>query len=1659
MKQLLWPRFSWAMIWTILSMAAAMKLGQESNTDAEATVHMHTADSEHLHGSAGEMQRKLLARSRSTSNERASAFVSSSDDSLDAAVSGKIFGSIVDTFEQLGSVLTDAGMEIGTAVGNSAMVIGKRVIEPPKLKFDEGLLGVVSSIGTAPLQLSDRTTDVISVTARQATQLARTTLEHAKKGVAQGEKIASKVGNLIVDKASVLGNPIDKVGPLAAGLLSDAWSEIKSSLSCFDIKLSLCHLLLERQCDCDAGSYVNITGDWMEVRCVFSRTSEFTKSLGVRATVDSDGDSNLLPGGEYEEAYSTWEDLKTSTEGLNAMQAEGPEGACETELKVAVDGKTQWSPDMTVYVEENGDTRIRISASVQGSYDTIVTGQGSCSYTLRRGIPEQPKTKVFCAGKFCVMISLQMIAELVGEGVLTGTIDMSNDVEFQISAEVFAKKNGEFTVSFSSNEVTHEEAAQIGASAEARLTLSVGPELVVWPMPGIPITLAPKFHAEAKAKGTIGVPASSLLQESESVSHPGNRPNASVELLESKTLTDKLKPCHAAAVSLYTDFTITGFGIPQWLKDWLKDDFLQSRIRDAIKEGAKAMLQMWPDDCVPGGEVKLKVEQAAIDAGHAIAALIPGLQINWDLKPILLLKPQIFFCKEVWTAPERPEFEKAPCAEDLGCRTAGQDPPDDSEVEAVPPEQVVTKSLESEDASSCPSGLKMGDRLIELGDFRIAEIDVNHLSLSHRDGRVGVVWKSDGEVWRGHLREGRTETTWAKYNSWGLNRPVGPGKGENIKFGYEFIQIGKFRLGAIANEDHSYFSVSHATTGKTAMVLDDEGTHMWGPRDDKDVMDRPDGVAAGISYGDKWIQIGDFRFGDANGNFAFLHTSNVTLEVYTSAGDFIEADDRGAIGASLLSLPPASWTCPSIGDIGHGKCSEDFGGWGDRFVQLGDWRLAAIDEDNFAFVHKNGENSEIFKSDGTRVQGRFSDRVWRRPLGFPYGITFGQNFIQIGSFRLAAFDWNHLSISHQSHQTPQTWRGHDASLWPKLNSIWNAWQGRDAITAGPPAGVGYGDRYLQLGRFRIGVADSTNNWLFVTHTDDGGDGRVIQAWKSDGTVHDGRRRRQWTHEMNHRITQWHCGNIQAKLGTCSGITTGPGFIQFGDWRMAAVDKYHFSISHRSRLSSVIFRGSDGTVHDGPFPHNPPSKNGWDNRESGYVPAGDLQEVKIGNRFIEFGKFWRVGEFNAMLSISHSSGQTPLVFQEDGTLVPGPSTDNNLFIRRGEPKGVTFGDRFVQIGNFRLGDVDGWHFSISHVENGALLDLYTGDGLRPGGDGREMYMTTVGRPLQSCKVLPEKPRLFSFDTLYALYHPVYKRYLSLSSAADMTSVAVSSGPSDLPYDRAHERFAVVDAGNGLFGLHNAKNNRFMMLEGVEMMASPLRAAAFGVKENWVSVKFEIVDAGDGMVGLYSPFHKRLAQMRSDGTVRATNGQIFDAQDLSQNPTWTGERFYMVPVKNYLQPATMVGLWNPTERRFLQMDGGVRMEGTGQLDANYLQDSHTWERFRVVDAGNGMVALHNYHWNRYVRMIWNGQQHAMTVSSVSPSTSVELPDGWADTVAFVPVPINTGSNEIALWHPGHSRAMQMQGHIVSPSGRCQAQDLNSGWAAATFRVVLLNDPTLI
>ena len=44
----------------------------------------------------------------------------------------------------------------------------------------------------------------------------------------------------------------------------------------------------------------------------------------------------------------------------------------------------------------------------------------------------------------------------------------------------------------------------------------------------------------------------------------------------------------------------------------------------------------------------------------------------------------------------------------------------------------------------------------------------------------------------------------------------------------------------------------------------------------------------------------------------------------------------------------------------------------------------------------------------------------------------------------------------------------------------------------------------------------------------------------------------------------------------------------------------------------------------------------------------------------------------------------------------------------------------------------------------------------------------------------------------------------------------------------------------------------------------------------------------------------------------------------------------------------------------------MDGSDTKDADQLPDDWNWERFRVVDAGDGQIALHNSIDNRFVRM---------------------------------------------------------------------------------------------
>ncbi|CAE7618246.1 unnamed protein product [Symbiodinium natans] len=594
----------------------------------------------------------------------------------------------------------------------------------------------------------------------------------------------------------------------------------------------------------------------------------------------------------------------------------------------------------------------------------------------------------------------------------------------------------------------------------------------------------------------------------------------------------------------------------------------------------------------------------------------------------------------------------------------------------------------------------MGDRFIQFGDdWRLADIDGRHLVLQHSNGEVPIVWRSDGRTfWR----------PWARnHNRVAWDRQVGPSKG--ISFGFQFIQIGKFRIGA---NDDDHFSVGHSSrTCAQTWRGHDISVHHGNRGSAWDNFDRSEGFQAGVTFGDRFVQVGKMRFGASDPrHFTFYFTpTGKSLEIFRSDdGTRHPGHDHWHNRNGMVRRGPSDWTCPDIAETAVGKCNPEFGHWGDRFIQLGKWRLAAIDANHFSISHKDGVTAQVYSKDGPPLSGPLHDYgSWDRPIGFPHGITFGANFIQIGNFRIAAMDKEHMSITHVSWYTAVVFRGYDGSLHrgPRHN-WWNAW------------------------RLQAGPADDGH--VYVTHR---GHNTSPQIFSSDpGTQHRG------ADPVNDRYAQWHCGGIQDVLGTCPGMTAGDGFLQIGDWRLAALHSEYFTFSHRSIHTPLICL-SDGTTRSHRRDHH-----------SWYREPQITSSIKFGDRFIEFGHWWRLGEWDdgRHLVLSHRNNKAPIFWRsligtalvpmehmtqtcDDGTVHHGVHHGWSLFRRAvGAPSGIAFGNGFVQIGKWRIGDVNGQYFSFT--VNGKTAEIMDSGGGRHRGPRTDW--TTFGRPIMDCRIVPD-----------------------------------------------------------------------------------------------------------------------------------------------------------------------------------------------------------------------------------------------------------------------------------------------------------------------------------
>lgn len=121
--------------------------------------------------------------------------------------------------------------------------------------------------------------------------------------------------------------------------------------------------------------------------------------------------------------------------------------------------------------------------------------------------------------------------------------------------------------------------------------------------------------------------------------------------------------------------------------------------------------------------------------------------------------------------------------------------------------------------------------------------------------------------------------------------------------------------------------------------------------------------------------------------------------------------------------------------------------------------------------------------------------------------------------------------------------------------------------------------------------------------------------------------------------------------------------------------------------------------------------------------------------MQIGHF-RIGSIHEHLSVAHSThGRQLQWFAPNGNHANLDYVDytSTQFSTWGQPdtlEGVSFGENFVQIGDYRLGDVDGTHFSIAHksgVTNWIFKNDASGDYPGP----RKDDLTTFGREILDC----------------------------------------------------------------------------------------------------------------------------------------------------------------------------------------------------------------------------------------------------------------------------------------------------------------------------------------
>jgi len=249
-------------------------------------------------------------------------------------------------------------------------------------------------------------------------------------------------------------------------------------------------------------------------------------------------------------------------------------------------------------------------------------------------------------------------------------------------------------------------------------------------------------------------------------------------------------------------------------------------------------------------------------------------------------------------------------------------------------------------------------------------------------------------------------------------------------------------------------------------------------------------------------------------------------------------------------------------------------------------------------------------------------------------------------------------------------------------------------------------------------------------------------------------------------------------------------------------------------------------------------------------------------------------------------------------------------------------------------------------------------------------------------LPEDAKFTVVDAGFwnhAFWNARHQRFLRLKvdvrvwPPAEIRSVvSTPRGVCDLPGDWLQERFKVHDGGDGTTALRCDFWGSFLRMQPSGALDGSIRSPI--LPANWEWERFTIVRhvlpqmIPGTTVTLRNPTHKGYVRMNAQGFV-----------DAVATAGGADTEFEVVALPN-----DQVALYNAGAHRFLRLHN-TDMDASPVVNDGVLPAAWEYERYDVVDAGNGEIALRSVFWAKYVRM--------NNPSSMDTSVKVwSLPCNW-------------------------------------------------------------------